>query len=206
MGKTITYQKPTRVVTSGHGQFTPEQEAELARRTFPDRIPAPAPPPRQPRERKRAAEGPMRPVDMLARWFPPEPERRWTFGGGRDLPTDAAAVEPYMAAGKAPTLPALATVFYPPEPAPRGAAEYRAKLKRLGVELVPTIDGEFAVLAEKGRLTVEVRDAIEAARPLLRAHVHGTDLRCAMPHHSGGLPPVAVTLAEGGAPWCGEWP
>lgn len=170
---------------------------------------APPPPP----VRKPVATGrkvkPHRPVDELARWFPDRPENTIiarTTARDREVPFDVASVEPYMDQGTVPRSFAhdINVVYKPLVRAPRGPEAIVGYLARRGVTLKPTADGAFAVEAEAGRLDEATRNAITAAGPLLRAYLHGSPRKCAMPAHVGSEPPDAVTLTLGGAGWCGE--
>ena len=172
--------------------------------------PAPPTPPAVPvrgvaRAKKRR---PDRPVDELARYWPDRPPLYLNIPAlSRDALDEASVetLEPYAAEGKVPASSRPApTVVRPKRPAPRGPAEILAYLARRGITIIPTIDGNLAVMAEAGRLDVAIRDAITASLPLLRAYLHGTPLRCALPAHVGAEPPEAGTLVTGGAAACAE--
>lgn len=173
------------------------KRAERARRPAPE--PAPAPPARGPKGRRIR---PPAPVDELKRFFPDRPASLMHIAPIRDLPDDPRAIEPYVGNDRIPVASQSATVVKPFRPAPRGAAAILDSLAKRGIRLIATGDGNVAVTAEAGRLDVPTREAINAALPLLRAHVHGTPLRCALPNHVGAEPPEAVTIVLGGAAAC----
>lgn len=150
---------------------------------------------------------PSAPVDELARYFPRRPGFYFSIPPRDrvDNLTDPLTLEPYAGAGRIPRSELDTKAAIREErPAPRGPAEIIRYLARRGIRLAPTGDGLFAVESERGGLDEATRDAINAAAPLLRAYLHGTPLRCALPKHVGAEPPEAVTLVLGGAAWCGE--
>ncbi len=201
MSKTITY-KPRTVTDS---RYTEEQLQEIDKIRPPDRIePFKPGAPRPPRETSRTPVGPWLQVHALDRTWKGKGERLSTIGGGRDVPDDPAALAPYADAGTAPNLGTAKALIHPAEPAPGSVAAKVAYLKKLGIELIPTGDGNFMEEFVKGAMKDEIMNGIEAARPLLRAYLHGSPLRCAAPYHVGGLPPEATTLSLGGAPLCGS--
>jgi hypothetical protein len=160
------------------------------------KVPAPAP--------AKLAK-PSRAVDELMRYWPRKPASMTSVGllvRDVDAALDAAAFQPYAEAGKAPREPAITNLFKPAVEAPRGPEQILERLAKRGIEIKPSADGEMYVVAPAGALDHASRDAIEAARPLLRPFVHGTPARCALPHD--GEPPPAVTVLLGGALACAE--
>jgi hypothetical protein len=208
MSKTISYEKkPARTVTDS--RFTEEQLREIDHIRPPDRVEPVQPGPgiQWREDRHQTATGPVRRVEgAIGLAWPPEPERLSIVGTARDVPDDPAALAPYADSGVSPNLGAAKAYIKPAQPAPGTTAAKIAWLKKKGITLVPTIDGEFETLStkEKGAADEDIRKRIEAARPLLRAYVHGTPLRCATSRHSGGPPPEAVTLTLGGAAACAD--
>ena len=164
---------------------------------------APVPEPTVARAKKRRAD---RPVDELARYWPDRPAFYFHVPGQTRDALDSASVEalePYARVDRVPASSRPApTVVKPKRPAPRGPAAILAYLARRGITIIATGDGNVGVMAEAGRLDVAIRDAITASLPLLRAYIHGSPLRCALPAHVGAEPPEAVTLVLGGAPAC----
>lgn len=159
------------------------------------RLPPPPPKPAKP----------SRPVDELLRFWPRKAESMTSVGlitRDVDETLDAQAYGPYIEIDRAPRLPNVHHLYKPAVPAPRGPAEILDRLAKRGIELKPSADGELYVVAPAGALDYATRDAIEAARPLLRPYLHGTPARCALPHD--GEPPLAVTIVTGGALSCGE--
>lgn len=85
----------------------------------------------------------------------------------------------------------------------RGVAAMLGRLADKGaVVSLATDRTHLVVTAPGGRPDYRIIEAIEAARPLLVAYLAGAPLACAVSAHDG-KPPEAVTLALGGAPWCG---
>lgn len=170
-----------------------------ARRPSADQAPPVATPPARTKAKWRKPK-PMKAVDGLAFAFPARPSTMISIvAPERDLLDPSVFENGYL-----PLEPAEGRYMRAGRPAPRGPIEIIAQLRQRGIELIPTIDGAFAVRSAGGGLDVATRDAITTAAPLLRAYLHGTPLRCAMPAHVGGEPPEATTLALGGSGWCGE--
>lgn len=154
-----------------------------------------APPPPKPKPAARV-------IDELVRYWPRKPAS-YTSVGLTVRDTDPiAGMGAYLDTDIAPREPNIKNFFKPEIPAPRGPAEVLERLAKRGIEIKPAADGELYVVAPAGALDYATRDAIEAARPLLRPFVHGTPARCALPHD--GEPPLAVTVVVGGALSCGE--
>jgi hypothetical protein len=95
-----------------------------------------------------------------------------------------------------------AAVLTPGNAPVRGVGQIVHTLERRGVKL-DLADGYLVATAPGGRLSPGLREAVEAASPLLIAHLQGHPLTCVVSKHKGEAP-EAVTLAIGGAPWCGE--
>ena len=90
-----------------------------------------------------------------------------------------------------------------PQSAVRGAAAIVAKLERRGYTFALSTDSAHLVVsAPGGRCLDGDAAAIEQAMPLLLAHLQGDPLLCVVSAHES--PADAVTLALGGAPWCGS--
>jgi hypothetical protein len=150
---------------------------------------------------------PARPVDLLRRYWLDRGASYFSARQGRDAADmmDAKAAEGYIEAGVAPASPAPRTHIRPARPAPRGPAAMIAYLERRGIKCYPTIDGNFSVDTAGARLDWPTFEAIKEARPLLRAFLHGSPLRCALPRHTGGgEPPEAVSVNVGGAAMCAD--
>jgi hypothetical protein len=95
-----------------------------------------------------------------------------------------------------------AAILTPGNAPVRGVGSIVHTLERKGVRL-DLADGYLVATAPGGRLSQGLREAIEAASPLLVAHLQGHPLTCVVSKHKGEAP-EAVTLALGGAPWCGD--
>lgn len=160
-----------------------------------------APPVRRP-PRPRKALVPAY-IDDLARFWPGRNGRALTIGPVRDDPVVPGALEPY--AGARPlTLTPPRSFYRAPEPAPRGPAEIEAWLARHGIRLYATGGGGLGWSSDdSGRIDPDVFNAVRASLRLLAPYKHGTPLRCEMPNHTGGEPPLAVTLSLTSG-WCGE--
>lgn len=86
----------------------------------------------------------------------------------------------------------------------RGVASILKVLRRAGVDFVLSTDGRYAIpRTPGGGLDPGLRQVVDRAAPLVAAHLRGEPLSCVMPGHEDAAP-EAVTIAEGGAPVCGE--
>lgn len=119
---------------------------------------------------------PHRPVDVLAHLFliTRRPERHDRFGIVAEAEADA-----------------------------RGAPGILGRLARKGATVRLSTDrAALVVTTSGGHLGPGVLELVDRAGPLLLAHLRGESLACTVSKHK--TPAHAVSVALGGAPWCGE--
>lgn len=87
-------------------------------------------------------------------------------------------------------------------PAAQGVEDIIARLKAKGVTLELTSTHRVVAKAPGGRLVGELRQAIDAAAPLIAGYLAGEPVLCDLPHQ--GKAPAAVTVACGGAYLCAQ--
>jgi hypothetical protein len=89
------------------------------------------------------------------------------------------------------------------EPPAIGPAALIARLAKAGATVTLDATSEHLVVTSSGgRPGPGVRELVTAAGPLLVAYLRGEPMTCTVSRHKP--PAEAVTIALGGAPWCGQ--
>lgn len=75
-------------------------------------------------------------------------------------------------------------------------------LSSRGVRLRVTDDGSYLIAEAPGGRLRQTRDLVREAEPLLRAHLLGQPLQCALPHPKGTTPDAVTLIEPSGIPAC----